>query len=255
VFAPPYRDLHHVRKDVAGRTPRVLTQSSARGPRDHPALGHRTTAPRGTRRCCMMRHDRGQRPRSRPGGCPCWSMRGGATSPRCRSARPGARPGLHLARLEAAHDEVYGRALSGQEVRDRIRHALWLTGCQLRVYGYWAGLIVTVRGPQDTPDRLHSMTAMQFQRPLARLKHVGSWSGAVGEAAVAAGLMRACWWTTGRIPRARSPTWVLAGRRSDPAGAEASGHHDADSAAPAGRGRRRAGRGPVRVQDRPVTTG
>jgi hypothetical protein len=30
VFAPPYRDLHHVRKDVAGRTPRVLTQSSAR---------------------------------------------------------------------------------------------------------------------------------------------------------------------------------------------------------------------------------
>src|SRR5271169_4036421 len=31
---------------------------------------------------------------------------------------------LHLSRLEAAHQEVYGRALSGQEVRARIRHAL-----------------------------------------------------------------------------------------------------------------------------------
>ena len=31
---------------------------------------------------------------------------------------------LHLARLEAAHRDVYGRALGGQEVRDRIRHAL-----------------------------------------------------------------------------------------------------------------------------------
>ena len=96
---------------------------------------------------------------------------------------------LHLARLEAAHDEVYGRALSGQEVRDRIRHALGgRPDASVRVYGYWAGLIVTVRGPQDTPDRPHSMTAMQFQRPLARLKHVGSWGqGRFGEAAVAAG--------------------------------------------------------------------
>ena len=96
---------------------------------------------------------------------------------------------LHLARLEAAHDEVYGRTLSGQEVRDRIRHALGgRPDASVRVYGYWAGLIVTVRGPQDTPDRPHSMTAMQFQRPLARLKHVGSWGqGWFGEAAVAAG--------------------------------------------------------------------
>ena len=97
--------------------------------------------------------------------------------------------GLHLARLEAAHREVYGRALGGEEVRARIRHAL---GSQLdasvRVYGYWAGLIVTVRGPQDMPRRPHSMTALQFQRPLARLKHVGSWGqGWFREAALAAG--------------------------------------------------------------------
>ncbi|HEX3312240.1 MAG TPA: branched-chain amino acid aminotransferase, partial [Streptosporangiaceae bacterium] len=30
---------------------------------------------------------------------------------------------LHLSRLEAAHHEVYGLALSGPEVRARIRHA------------------------------------------------------------------------------------------------------------------------------------
>ena len=83
---------------------------------------------------------------------------------------------LHLARLEAAHRDVYERALGGEEVRARIRHAL---GCQpdasVRVYGYWAGLIVTVREPQDMPRRPHTMRSLQFQRPLAHLKHVGSW--------------------------------------------------------------------------------
>lgn len=96
---------------------------------------------------------------------------------------------LHLSRLEAAHQDVYGRALDGEEVRARIRHAL---GGQLdasvRVYGYWAGLIVTIRGPQDMPRRPHSMTALHFQRPLARLKHVGSWGqGRFREIALAAG--------------------------------------------------------------------
>src|SRR3984885_14507289 len=66
---------------------------------------------------------------------------------------------LHLARLEAAHRDVYGRALGGQEVRAAIRTA---RGGQLdagfRVYGYWAGQIVTVREPQDMPRRAQSMT-------------------------------------------------------------------------------------------------
>ena len=96
---------------------------------------------------------------------------------------------LHLSRLEAAHREVYGRALGGEEVRACIRHAL---GGQLdasvRVYGYWAGLIVTVREPRDMPRRPHSMMALHFQRPLARLKHVGSWGqGRLREVALAAG--------------------------------------------------------------------
>jgi branched-subunit amino acid aminotransferase/4-amino-4-deoxychorismate lyase len=96
---------------------------------------------------------------------------------------------LHLARLEGAHQDVYGRALDGQEVRARIRHALdGRMDASVRVYGYWAGLIVTVREPQNRPRRPHSMTAVQFQRPLARLKHVGSWGqGRFSEMALAAG--------------------------------------------------------------------
>ena len=96
---------------------------------------------------------------------------------------------LHLSRLEAAHQEVYGRTLGGQEVCARIRHALGgRLDASVRVYGYWAGLIVTVREPQETPRRPHSMTAVQFQRPLARLKHVGSWGqGRFGQIAAAAG--------------------------------------------------------------------
>jgi len=83
---------------------------------------------------------------------------------------------LHLSRLEAAHRDVYGRALGGRDVRARIRHALaGRADASVRVYGYWAGLIVTVREPRDMPRRPHSMTALHFQRPLARLKHVGSW--------------------------------------------------------------------------------
>ena len=96
---------------------------------------------------------------------------------------------LHLARLTAAHAEIYGRQLSGDLVVDRIRHALGgQPDASVRVYGYWAGLIVTVRGPQQMPSRPHAMTVQHFQRPLARLKHVGSWGqGRFTELAVAAG--------------------------------------------------------------------
>jgi branched-subunit amino acid aminotransferase/4-amino-4-deoxychorismate lyase len=96
---------------------------------------------------------------------------------------------LHLGRLEAAHDDVYERALDGEEVRARIRHALGgRVDASVRVYGYWAGVIVTVREPHDMPRRPHSMTALHFQRPLARLKHVGSWGqGRFDEMALAAG--------------------------------------------------------------------
>jgi len=97
--------------------------------------------------------------------------------------------GFHLARLESAHREIYGKPLEGDVVRQRIRHALaGRPDASVRVYGYWAGLIVTVRGPQQMEDREYAMTAQHFQRPLARLKHVGSWSqGRFHELATAAG--------------------------------------------------------------------
>ncbi len=96
---------------------------------------------------------------------------------------------LHLARLDAAHREIYGKPVDGELVRARIRHALnGRLDASVRVYGYWAGLIVTIRGPQEMLSRPYSMTAQHFQRPLARLKHVGSWGqGRFHELATAAG--------------------------------------------------------------------
>ncbi len=96
---------------------------------------------------------------------------------------------LHLARLDTAHRDIYGKQLDGELVRARIRHALdGRPDASVRVYGYWAGLIVTVRGPQEMLSRPYAMTAQHFQRPLARLKHVGSWGqGRFHELATAAG--------------------------------------------------------------------
>jgi branched-subunit amino acid aminotransferase/4-amino-4-deoxychorismate lyase len=96
---------------------------------------------------------------------------------------------LHLSRLEAAHREVYGRALDGDEVRASVRRALGgRLDASVRVYGFWAGQIVTVREPHDMPCHPQSMTALHFQRPLARLKHVGSWGqGRFREIALNAG--------------------------------------------------------------------
>ena len=105
--------------------------------------------------------------------------------------RDGATRGLdlHIARLAAAHREIYGDPLDGDVVRAHIRHALnGRPDASVRVYGYWAGVILTVRGPHDMPDRPHTMTVQHFQRPLARLKHVGSWGqGGLHELATAAG--------------------------------------------------------------------
>jgi len=97
--------------------------------------------------------------------------------------------GLHLARLDAAHRDIYGTPLDGELVRARIRHAMAdQPDASVRVYGYWAGVIITVRAPQEMLSRPYSMTAQHFQRPLARLKHVGSWGqGRFHELATASG--------------------------------------------------------------------
>ncbi len=105
--------------------------------------------------------------------------------------RAGRTRGLeqHLARLDAAHRDIYGQTLDTDLVRLRIRHALdGRPDASVRVYGYWAGLMITVRAPQEMSRRAHAMTAQHFQRPFARLKHVGSWGqGRFQELAVAAG--------------------------------------------------------------------
>jgi hypothetical protein len=58
----------------------------------------------------------------------------------------------HLSRLEAARQDIDGRAPGGQEVRARSRH---VPGGRLgaRVRGDRSGLIVAVREPQDRPRR------------------------------------------------------------------------------------------------------
>ncbi|WP_186315730.1 aminotransferase class IV [Catellatospora sichuanensis] len=82
---------------------------------------------------------------------------------------------LHLDRLQTANLAVYGTELDGTLIRDRIRHALdGVRDASVRVYGYWGGVIVTVRRPEVMPSRPHAMGSQHFQRPLAGLKHPGS---------------------------------------------------------------------------------
>jgi len=85
---------------------------------------------------------------------------------------------LHLARLDGAQREMYGTGLDGELVLARIAHALGdVRDASVRVYGYWAGVIVVVRPPGELPSRPHALASQRFQRPMARLKHSGSWAG------------------------------------------------------------------------------
>ncbi|WP_212822383.1 aminotransferase class IV [Catellatospora sp. TT07R-123] len=79
---------------------------------------------------------------------------------------------LHLARLTAAHRDVYASDLDPDLVHARVRHALaGIADASVRVYGYWDGVIVAVRSPAGMPARPHSMQPRRFQRPHARFKH------------------------------------------------------------------------------------
>jgi branched-subunit amino acid aminotransferase/4-amino-4-deoxychorismate lyase len=85
---------------------------------------------------------------------------------------------LHLARLDAAQREIYSTGLDGDLVLARIAHALGdIRDASVRVYGYWAGVIVVVRPPAELASHPHSLGSQRFQRPMARLKHSGSWAG------------------------------------------------------------------------------
>jgi branched-subunit amino acid aminotransferase/4-amino-4-deoxychorismate lyase len=99
-------------------------------------------------------------------------------------------PGLefHLSRLDTASQEMFGAGLDGDRVRAYIRHALGddITDASVRVHAFRPGgpgaqetgevsVLVSVRPPHAPPDRPQRLQLMTYQRPLAHLKHSGSY--------------------------------------------------------------------------------
>lgn len=88
---------------------------------------------------------------------------------------------LHLERLTAANQELFGAGLDGDRVRDGIRHALGDIGdASVRVTVFWpdgddaASIMVAVRAPVEMPSTPQSLQSVPYQRPLAHIKHVGA---------------------------------------------------------------------------------
>ncbi|GHG66096.1 aminotransferase class IV [Streptomyces griseocarneus] len=91
---------------------------------------------------------------------------------------------FHLARLDAATRELFGEGLDGGRVRERVRRALEGAGvvdADVRVYvhamgGLDAGPVATVvvRPPLPEPGAPQRLRSVRYVRPLAHLKHVGS---------------------------------------------------------------------------------
>lgn len=88
---------------------------------------------------------------------------------------------LHLARLEAATDELFGVRLDRDRVRALIAHALEADGdACVRVDVRDAldsdgvSVMVTVRPPADLPPTPQRLLSVHHERPLPHLKHVGT---------------------------------------------------------------------------------
>ncbi|WP_433177099.1 aminotransferase class IV [Actinoallomurus sp. CA-150999] len=89
---------------------------------------------------------------------------------------------LHLARLDAANRELFGKGLDGELVRERIRHALGDdiedAAIRLVVFQPWdandVSILVIVRRPGGMPAGPLSLRTVGYQRPVAHIKHVGS---------------------------------------------------------------------------------
>ncbi|MFF5566479.1 aminotransferase class IV [Streptomyces sp. NPDC012623] len=89
----------------------------------------------------------------------------------------------HLARLDGASRELFGAGLDGGRVRSALRHALGdVRDASARVYAHerpGAGgiaLMVTVRPPAGTRERAVSLMSVPYLRPVAHLKHLGSFA-------------------------------------------------------------------------------
>jgi branched-subunit amino acid aminotransferase/4-amino-4-deoxychorismate lyase len=102
---------------------------------------------------------------------------------------------LHLARLEAATRELFGRGLDGDQVRAHIRHALGdIQDASVRVIVYWPAadpdpaIMVTVRPPAQLAADRQRLMPVPYQRPVPHIKHTGDVGQAYyGRAAVREG--------------------------------------------------------------------
>jgi branched-subunit amino acid aminotransferase/4-amino-4-deoxychorismate lyase len=90
---------------------------------------------------------------------------------------------LHLRRLDDATRELFGGGLEGDRVRDHVRHALGRTlEASVRVGVFWpdgddtASVMVATRPPADVPSAPQRLQAVTYERPVAHIKHVGSFA-------------------------------------------------------------------------------
>ena len=86
---------------------------------------------------------------------------------------------LHLARLDAANQEVFGTGLDTAQVRHYLQHALGEStrDASVRVSVYETpgetGTMVTVRPPGDMQPASWRLQTVPYQRSLAHIKHLG----------------------------------------------------------------------------------
>ena len=102
---------------------------------------------------------------------------------------------LHLSRLESATRELFGTGLDGDLVRANIRHALGTdtpdASVRVSVFqpedGQHPSVMVVVRPPGEAPVAAQRLTAVRYERPVAHLKHAGTfgqiWYGQAAERA------------------------------------------------------------------------
>jgi branched-subunit amino acid aminotransferase/4-amino-4-deoxychorismate lyase len=93
---------------------------------------------------------------------------------------------LHLQRLDAATEELFGTRLVGDVVRDLVRDAIAGDGqrCTVRVDVFRlpeaddVSVMVAVSPPAEVSRAPLRLRTVRYQRPLAHLKHVGTFAQA-----------------------------------------------------------------------------
>jgi branched-subunit amino acid aminotransferase/4-amino-4-deoxychorismate lyase len=89
---------------------------------------------------------------------------------------------LHLARLDSATRELFGTGLDGEVVRGRVRHALGAgtPDASVRISVFRPdgdevpSIMVVVRPPREPLAAPQRLTAVTYQRPVAHIKHLGT---------------------------------------------------------------------------------